>query len=89
MVLTSGSGSQPSPSTPRRRPAKTDPLFIRTRFALEWMEEKRWSLLRSTELGSVGSTAFHEMRYHALKNALLTLLESEQFRPLEDGERDE
>lgn len=45
------------------------------------MEEKRWSLLRSTELGSVGSTAFHEMRYAALKNALLTLLESEEYRP--------
>lgn len=45
------------------------------------MEEKRWSLLRSTERGSVGSTAFHEMRYHALKNALLTLLESEEYRP--------
>ena len=81
MVLTSGSDSQPSPSTPRSRPAKTDPLFIRTRYALEWMEEKRWSLLRSTERGSVGSTAFHEMRYHALKNALLTLLESEEYRP--------
>ena len=81
MVLTSGSGLQPSPSTPRPRPAKTDPLFIRTRFALEGMEEKRWSLLRSTELGSVGSTAFHEMRYAALKNALLTLLESEEYRP--------
>lgn len=81
MVLTSGSGSQPLPSAPRARPAKTDPLFIRTRYALEWMEEKRWSLLRSTELGSVGSTAFHEMRYAALKNALLTLLESEEYRP--------
>jgi len=45
------------------------------------MEEKRWSPLRSTELGSVGSTAFHEMRYAALKNALLTLLESEEYRP--------
>ena len=45
------------------------------------MEGKRWSLLRSTELGSVGSTAFHEMRYAALKNALLTLLESEEYRP--------
>lgn len=81
MVLTSGSGSQPLPSTPRARPAKTDPLFIRTRYALEWMEERRWSLLRSTERGSVGSTAFHEMRYAALKNALLTLLESEEYRP--------
>ncbi len=81
MVLTSGSGSQPSPSTPRARPAKTDPLFIRTRYALEWMEEKRWSLLRSTGLGSVGSPAFHERRYAALKNALLTLLESEEYRP--------
>ena len=81
MVLTSGSGSQPLPSEPRARPAKTDPLFIRTRYALEWMEERRWSLLRSTERGSVGSTAFHEMRYAALKNALLTLLESEEYRP--------
>jgi hypothetical protein len=45
------------------------------------MEERRWLLLRSTELGSVGSTAYHEMRYAALKGALLTLLESEQYRP--------
>jgi hypothetical protein len=28
--------------------------------------------------------AWHEMRYHALKNALLVLLESEQLRPVEE-----
>jgi hypothetical protein len=30
--------------------------------------------------------AWHEMRYHALKTALLTLLESEELRPIEPGE---
>ena len=81
MALTSSSGSRPSLSTLGEKPPKDAPLSIRTRYALEWMEERRWSLLRSTELGSVGSTAFHEMRYAALKGALLTLLESEQYRP--------
>jgi hypothetical protein len=28
--------------------------------------------------------AYHEMRYHALKTALLTLLEAEEMRPPED-----
>ena len=79
--MTSSSGSRPSLSRLGEKPPKDAPLSIRTRFALEWMEERRWSLLRSTELGSVGSTAFHEMRYAALKGALLTLLESEQYRP--------
>lgn len=79
--LISSSGSQPSPSG---RPPKTAPLSARTAYALAWMEQKRWQPLRNTEVGSVGFTAFHEMRYHALKTALLTLLESESFRPLEE-----
>lgn len=79
--LTSGNGSQPLPSG---RPPKTAPLSVRTAYALEWMERKRWLPLRSTESGSVGFMAFHEMRYAALKSALLTLLESEQFRDMED-----
>jgi hypothetical protein len=81
VVVTSSSGSRPSLSTLGEKPPKDAPLSIRTRYALEWMEERRWSLLRSTELGSVGSTAYHEMRYAALKGALLTLLESELYRP--------
>lgn len=81
MVVTSSSGSRPSLSTLGEKPPKDAPLSIRTRYALEWMEERRWSPLRSTELGSVGSTAYHEMRYAALKGALLTLLESELYRP--------
>jgi hypothetical protein len=28
--------------------------------------------------------AYHETRYHALKTALLTLLEAEEMRPLEE-----
>jgi hypothetical protein len=28
--------------------------------------------------------AWHEMRYRALRNALLTLLESEELRPVEE-----
>lgn len=82
-LTTCGSGSQPSPSS---RPPKTAPLSARTAYALEWMEQKRWQPLRNTECGSVAFMAFHEMRYTALKTALLTLLESEQYRPLEDGE---
>lgn len=86
----SGNDLRPSHSMLRgTRPAKTDPLSIRTRYALEWMEEKRWSPLRSTDVGSVGFMAWHEMRYSALKSALLTLLESEELRPPLDGEEDE
>lgn len=85
----SGNDSQPSPlPAPASRPLKTDPLSVRTRYALEWMEEKRWSPLRSTDVGSVGFMAWHEMRYHALKSALLTLLESEDLRPPLEEEED-
>jgi len=81
MGMTSGSDSQPSLSKLGPRPSSQASLSIRTRYALDWMEERRWSLLRSTDVGSVGSTAFFEMRYAALKSALLTLLESEEYRP--------
>jgi hypothetical protein len=50
------------------------------------MERKRWSLLRSTDVGSVAFMAYHETRYLALKTALLALLEAEDLKPLEDGE---
>jgi hypothetical protein len=76
--MTSSSDSLPSPSA---RPPKTAPLSVRTRFALEWMEEKRWSPLRSTAPGFAGDTAYHEMRYRALKTALLALLEAEELKP--------
>jgi hypothetical protein len=33
--------------------------------------------------------AWHEMRYRALRNALLTLLESEELRPIDPGETGE
>jgi hypothetical protein len=45
------------------------------------MEEKRWSPLRSTAPGFAGDTAYHEMRYRALKTALLALLEAEELKP--------
>ena len=82
--MTSSSGLQPS--LLGERPPKTAPLSIRTRYALEWMEERRWLLLRSTASGSVADTAYQGMRYAALKNALLTLLEAEEMRP--PGEED-
>lgn len=82
--MTSSSGLQPSHLG--ERPPKTAPLSTRTRYALEWMEERRWSLLRSIGSGSVADTAYQGMRYAALKNALLTLLEAEELKPL--GEDD-
>lgn len=81
-ALTSSSGLQLSPLPPR--PPKTAPLSERAAHALAWMEQRRWSLLRSTDSGSVELMAWHEMRYRALKNALLVLLESEQLRPAEE-----
>ena len=74
-------GSQPSPS---RRPPKTALLSERARYGLEWMEQRRWQPLRSTDAGSVGFMAYHEMRYAALKQCLLTLLEAREFRPIEE-----
>jgi hypothetical protein len=79
--MTYSSDWQPLPSG---RPPKTAPLSVRTRYALEWAERNRWSPLRNTDVGSVGFMAYHEMRYHALKTALLTLLEAEEMRPPED-----
>jgi hypothetical protein len=81
--MTSGSDWQPLPSG---RPPKTAPLSVRTRYGLEWMERRRWSQLRSTDVGSVAFMAYHETRYLALKTALLALLEAEDLRPLEDGD---
>lgn len=86
-ALTSSSGLQLSPLPPR--PPKTAPLSARTAHALAWMEQRRWSPLRSTDSGSVELMAWHEMRYHALKTALLTLLESEELRPVDPGEEGE
>ena len=84
--MTYSSASQPSPSG---RPPKTAPLSVRTAYGLDWMERKRWQPLRNTECGSVAFMAYHETRYRALRQALLVLLEMEQFRPPPDGEGDE
>ena len=84
MGVTSSSDSRPSLSRLGEGPPKDAPLSTRTRYALEWMEERRWSLLRTTDVGSVEHMAWHEMRYGALRSALLTLIESEELRPPEE-----
>jgi len=81
--VTSGSESLPYLSRLRARLPKDAPLSSVTRLGLELLEEKRWSLLRSTEPGSVSDMAFHEMRYAALKHALLVLLEAQELHQLE------
>lgn len=76
--MTSGNESLPYLSRLRARAPKDSPLSSLTRRGLELMEERRWSLLRSTDAGSVSDMAFHEMRYAALKHALLVLLEARE-----------
>lgn len=84
----SSSASQPYLSRLRAQCPPGASLATLTRRGLELMEERRWLPLRTTEPGFAGSTAYHETRYRALRLALLALLEAEELRPLEDGERD-
>lgn len=83
---TSGSASLPYLSRLRAHLPPDAPLSAVTRKGLELMETRRWLPLRTTEPGFATDTAWHETRYRALRLALLALLETEEMRPLPDGE---
>lgn len=66
------------------RPPKHAPLSERARFAFQWMEERRWSLLRSGDCGSAERMAWSETRYQLLKRLLLNQLEGMELPPVPD-----
>lgn len=84
MPQTSGSDSLPYLSRLRAHVPTDSPLSVVTRKGLDLMESRRWLPLRTTEPGFAELTAYHEMRYRALRLALLALLEAEELKPEED-----
>lgn len=86
--MTSGSELLPYVSRLRARlPKDARPSDV-LRLGLTLLEEKRWRLLRSTGDGFAAHTTYQEMRYAALKSALLALVEAEELRPAAPSGRD-